>query len=103
MSLPVRTTPEADAQIREIDSWWRKNRPSAPDLFLHELNESFEFIAGAPRMGRLYRQSPVGQTRRLLLRESRYHIYYVATADEVSVLALWHANRGVGPPLRASS
>ena len=33
MSLPVRTTPEADAQIREIDSWWRRNRLASPNLF----------------------------------------------------------------------
>lgn len=30
MSLPVRTTPEADSQIRVIDDWWRKNRTASP-------------------------------------------------------------------------
>ena len=100
MILPVRTTPEADAQIREIDSWWRKNRPRAPDLFLNELSDSFDLIAGAPQIGRLYRQSPVLRVRRLLLRETRYHIYYMTTADDVRILAVWHARRGVGPPLR---
>jgi len=35
--LPVRTTPEADAQIREIDRWWRRNRPASPNLFADEL------------------------------------------------------------------
>lgn len=102
MSLPVRTTPEADAQIRQIDNWWRKNRLAAPDLFLDELNESFELIAGAPQIGRLYRPSPVRHVRRLLLKRTRYHLYYVTMPDEVRVLAVWHAQRGVGPPLRAS-
>ena len=100
MTLPVRITPKAEAQILEIDSWWRENRKAAPDLFLSELSESFELIAGAPQIGRLYRASPVRQVRRLLLRETRYHVYYVIVADEVRVLALWHARRGVGPPLR---
>jgi plasmid stabilization system protein ParE len=100
VSLPLRTTPEADAQIREIDAWWRKNRPAAPGLFLNELNESFELIAGAPQIGRLYRQSPVRHTRRLLLGRTRYHVYYVALVAEVWVLTVWHAQRGVGPPLR---
>jgi hypothetical protein len=27
VTLAVRTTPEAEAQIREIGSWWRGNRP----------------------------------------------------------------------------
>ena len=101
MNLPVRTTPEADAQIREIDDWWRSNRRSSVDLFLDELSASFDVIGGAPRIGRLYRQSPVAGARRLLLKQTRYHVYYVPLAAEVRVLAVWHAQRGVGPPLRA--
>jgi plasmid stabilization system protein ParE len=101
VTLPVRTTPTADAQIGAIDDWWRRNRPTAPDLFLTELATSFDMLGHAPHLGRLYRQSPMGGTRRILLRATRYHVYYVATADDVRVLAVWHARRGVGPPLRA--
>lgn len=100
MNQLVRVTPEAETQIREIDSWWRENRLAVPDLFLGELNESFQLIAGAPQIGRLYRKSPVRNARRLLLKQTRYHVYYVSMPDEVRVLAVWHAQRGVGPPLR---
>lgn len=100
MNLPVRTTPEADAQIRVIDDWWRTNRAAAPDLFLAELAASFDMISHAPHIGRLYRQSPIAGARRILLKGSRYHVYYVARSEEVRVLAVWHARRGVGPPLR---
>ncbi len=100
MSLFVRTTPEADAQIRNIDEWWRNNRPAAPDLFLNELAASFDLIGHAPHIGRLYRRSDVPGTRRVLLAQSRYHVYYVPQLDVVKVLAIWHARRGVGPPLR---
>jgi plasmid stabilization system protein ParE len=58
-------------------------------------------IGHAPHVGRLYRQSPIAGARRLLLEGTRYHVYYVARADEVRVLAVWNARRGVGPPLRA--
>jgi hypothetical protein len=44
VNLPVRTTLAADAQIREIDDWWRKNRSAAPDLFLQELTAAFDII-----------------------------------------------------------
>jgi hypothetical protein len=47
VSLPVRTSPEADAEIREIDGWWRANRPSSPNLFVEELTVSFELIGNA--------------------------------------------------------
>ena len=100
MSLPVRTTPESDAQISAIDEWWRRNRLAAPDLFFDELATSFEVIGHTPLIGRVYRQSPVPGTRRILLKGSRYHVYYVAGVVEVIVLAVWHAQRGVGPPLR---
>lgn len=101
MNLQVRVTPEAETQIREIDGWWRENRSAAPDLFLSELTESFDIIAGAPQIGRLYRKSPLRNARRLLLKQTRYHVYYVTMPGEVRVLAVWHAQRGVGPPLRA--
>ena len=100
MSLPVNTTPEADAQIRKIDDWWRTNRRSSPDLFLQELTAAFDLIGDAPQLGRLYRQSPVPGTRRVLLKGTRYHVYFVPRPDELRVLAVWHAQRGIGPPLR---
>ena len=102
MSLPVQTTSDVDAQISAIDGWWRQHRLAAPNLFLDELAASFDVIGHAPQIGRLYRQSPVAGTRRLLLKGCRYHVYYVPLAAEIRVLAVWHAQRGVGPPLRAS-
>jgi len=101
VSLPVRTTPEADAQIRAIDEWWRLNRSASPNLSTEELAASFEIIGHAPNIGRLYRHSPVPGARRVLLQGTRYLVYYVLHADYVRVLAVWHAQRGVGPPLRA--
>jgi len=103
VTLAVRTTPEAEAQISEIDSWWRTNRPASPDLFLDELEVGFEILGHVPLVGRLYRRSPVKGTRRFLLRQTRYHVYYVAEASQVRVLAVWHARRGLGPPLRMQS
>lgn len=50
MSLLVRVTPEAETQIREIDSWWRENRLAVPDLFLSDLpNHSTLFRCTADR------------------------------------------------------
>jgi plasmid stabilization system protein ParE len=102
VSLRVRTTPEADAQIRAIDEWWGQNRSASPNLFAEELTASFDIIGHAPNIGRLYRHSPVPGARRVLLQGTRYHVYYVTHADDVRVLAVWHAQRGLGPPLRVS-
>ena len=48
MSLPVRTTPESDEQIRRIDDWWRSNRPEAPDVFLSELGATQRYMHLSP-------------------------------------------------------
>jgi plasmid stabilization system protein ParE len=93
VSLPVTTTPEVDAQIRTIDDWWRENRSASPDLFLDELSGAFDVLARAPLIGRLYRRSPVAGTRRVLLRATRYHVYYVPDDDEVRIIAVWHGSR----------
>jgi plasmid stabilization system protein ParE len=75
---------------------------AAPNLFLEELEAAFALIGSAPNIGHPYRRSPVGGTRRVLLMRSRYHVYYVPLHDEVVVVAVWHATRGQGPPLRVS-
>ena len=100
MSLPVTSTPEADAQIRTIDDWWRENRRASPNLFFDELSRAFDIIARAPNIGRLYRGSPVVGTRRIFMRGTRHHVYYVPSEHEVRIIAVWHGERGVGPPLR---
>ena len=100
MSLPVITTPEADAQIRAIGDWWRSNRPAAPDLFSEELAHCFVVLAQAPMIGKPYRQhAGVAGLRRALLRATRYHVYYVPRSDAVAVLAVWHSRRGQPPSL----
>lgn len=103
MSVLVRITPEAEGQIQVIHDWWTASRSAAPGLFLTELTDALDIIADAPAIGRLYRQAPLPQVRRLLLKATRYHIYYAPLGNDVVVLAVWHAKRGAGPPLRTSS
>jgi plasmid stabilization system protein ParE len=54
MTLPIIVSPEAEAQIQVIESWWRANREAAPDLFSQELAEAFANIRVAPEAGHRY-------------------------------------------------
>jgi len=54
VTFKVVTAPEADHQIRTIDSWWRENRTAAPNLFSEELAAAFDLLEGIPNMGRSY-------------------------------------------------
>ena len=56
-------------------------------------------IAESPAIGQAYLSSPVERVRRVLLPTTRYHVYYRAESDRITVLGVWHASRGGGPPL----
>lgn len=100
MKKSIATTPLADLQILEIDAWWRENRDKAPDLFEEELALAFRILESAPGAGRKY-PHPSGRVRRLLLRSTRNHVYYVERDDCVLVVAVWGAVKGAGPDLTA--
>jgi plasmid stabilization system protein ParE len=101
VTFKVVTTPEADEQIRTIDSWWRENRPAAPDLFTEELAAGFDVLEAIPNAGRSYEHPTVKNVRRILLRSTRYHVYYLVLGDAVAVLSVWSALRGSGPELKS--
>jgi plasmid stabilization system protein ParE len=100
MTVGIFTTPESDAQILTIDRWWRRERPAAPNLFAEELAAAFELLASVPKAGRRYRHPRIPGIRRILLRSTRYHVYYKHHEDTVIVLVVWSGVRGSGPALK---
>lgn len=99
MPIAVVTSAEADENIRKIDRWWREHRRAAPDLFANELAEAFALLGDTPEIGHRYPRAGVPGLRRLLLRATRYHIYYALEGSVVAVLSVWSAVRGRGPRL----
>ena len=77
-------------------------RPSAEDLFDRELSDTLSLIGEVPDIGHRYRRARIPGLRRMLLKRSRYHVYYVHDEKQqaVVVLAVWSAVRGRGPSLR---
>ena len=100
MTVRIVVAPEAEEQVRTIDAWWRKERLASPDLFCEELSAAFALLGGAPQAGRRYPHPIVPEIRRILLRSSRYHVYYKVHEDDVIILAVWSAVRGTGPELK---
>lgn len=99
MSLPVVIPPRVELAILEVDLWWRSNREKAPDLFAEELAGAIDLVSSSPSVGKLQTHATLTNLRRVLLRSTRYHVYYVATDAEVVVVAVWNAVRGHGPDL----
>ena len=98
----VVVTARAEEQVRTIRAWWAAERAGAPGVFTEELAASFERIATLPRSGSPYPVPTPAGVRRVLLRRSRYHVYYTIDdpARRVVVRAVWHTSRGSGPELR---
>lgn len=101
MSFRVQVTAEARRQLLEIDEWWTANRPEAPDLVVREFSRALALLAMTPTAGKVYVAPTSTEFRRLLLRRSRFHVYYVvdAAARVVLIAAVWNSSRGHGPAL----
>ena len=65
MTVRAVATPEAEEQIRTIDTWWRKERPAAPGLFSEELAAAIALLNNAPVAGRRYRHGTVPEVFRV--------------------------------------
>ena len=94
----VELSEEAHAQVTEIDTWWRENRDAAPDLFTTELGNALTMLERAPSLGTPY-EAGTRRVRRLLLRRTQYHVYFVEEADRLFVIAVWSVFRGRAPKL----
>lgn len=99
MALRVKVSARAAKQVQKAAEWWAANRPSAPGAIAVDFGESVALLAEQPGIGAEYQGSHTPGVRRLYLSRVRYFVYYKATADELRVLAFWHASRGHQPLL----
>lgn len=101
MTLHVWPTEDAEAHIRELGAWWRANRPAARDVFKSALARVCDLLADSPNLGEPY-EAGIAGLRRVRLRRTPYHVYYVPRLDhgDVVLIAGWSAQRGAGPALR---
>lgn len=101
MSAPLRVVIQRRAVVEAeaVDAWWRVHRSDVSDLFASELDTMLAAIAAMPTLGAAAAGVRAEGVRRVLLRKTRYHVYYRVRDDVVEVLAVWHTSRGVGPGL----
>jgi plasmid stabilization system protein ParE len=98
--VKLELAPRAVREAERCAGWWREHRSAAPTLFEAELRAALDQIRSVPRVGGVYETVAGLEYRRLLLPETRYHVYYrVVGPEHVRVLAVWSAVRGRGPRL----
>ena len=101
MTFRVQLTSEARAHLLAIDEWWTANRPEAPDLVAREFSRAVSLLATTPSAGKTYPAATSASFRRLLLRRTEYHVYYLIdeSARVVLITAIWSGVRGRRPPV----
>ncbi len=98
--MKLEIAPRAVSEAERCARWWRENRPAARLLFDEELRDALDRIRAAPLSGSAYEATPGREHRRVLMPETRHHVYYRVTGiDRVRVVAIWSAVRGRGPAL----
>jgi plasmid stabilization system protein ParE len=91
----------AAGHIRAAETWWRINRPKAPNAIREDLEGASSLIAAQPEVGARAQNVVLPGVRRLHLARIRYDLYYrlVDAPRRLEILAFWHASRGSSPPI----
>ena len=77
-------TAEARAQSRRAVAWWRENRSASEGLLQRELREAIALAGRSPNVGARYPSQALPNVRRLTLRKTRFHVYYLARGDQIT-------------------
>jgi plasmid stabilization system protein ParE len=99
--MKVRFTPEAEEQADEIDTWWRRHRRDARDLFANELASMKALLVSMPKFGSVYTILDGQPVRKVLMPKTKHHLYYTANSGDgiIIVHAVWGAPKEGGPRL----
>ena len=99
MTLRLRITLRAAAQIEKADLWWLENRPSAPEALREDLRAAFALLVIQPGVGTKVTNTRAEGVRRLHLGRVRYYVFYRVVKGDLVVLSVWHSSRGAAPAL----
>ena len=98
--LPVEISQLAAQHIREIETWWRLNRPAAPNAVREELQRVLR-LSGTRFIGRRTTDVELENVRCIHISRIWHFLYYRVHDDpeRIELLALWSDSRGEGPPI----
>ena len=91
MTLPVRLSVEAVAELDDAATWYDEKRVGLGGEFMDAVEEAVEAIVRWPRSGSLVDGVPADlQVRRLPVMRFPYHLAYAVDDDQVRILAIAH-------------
>lgn len=99
MTLVVEFTELALEDVEVADTWWRRNRPGAPDAIAEEIARVVALLAAHPQAGTAVTGTRGQDTRKLVLVRIGYHVYYRVTPTRIDILRFWHGGHRARPRL----
>lgn len=87
MTLQVKISVRAAAEIRRANDWWNANRSSAPGAIGKDFGEAVALLAEQPGIGARYQGTRTPHFRRLYLGRVGYFVYYRVASESLHVLA----------------
>jgi len=96
LTLPVRISEEADAEMAEAARWYETHRAGLGLDFLAAVDSAVAGISEAPRMASLVPGVSDQTIRRRPVRRFPYHVVYMELSDRLQILAIAHDRRRPG-------
>ena len=96
MTLPVRISEEADAELAEAARWYETHRVGLGAEFLEAVDAAVARIAETPGMGSLVPGVRDDAIHRRPVRRFPYHVVYLELPDRLQILAVAHDRRRPG-------
>ena len=99
--LPVEISRLAAQHIRELETWWRRNRKAAPNAVREELQRILGVLRITPYSGHRATDVELQDVRRIHITRIWHFLYYRihGNPERIELLALWSDSRGEGPPI----
>jgi hypothetical protein len=80
-----------EEQLHEIAAWWSEHREASPWLVLDEFDRCVSLLESTPDAGARFHRSRVPGLRRLVMRRTKHHLYYLHDERNavVYIIAVW--------------
>jgi plasmid stabilization system protein ParE len=96
LTLSVRISQEADAEMAEAARWYQRQRTGLGTEFLDAIDTTVSHIAETPRLGSLVPGVSDQAIRRRAVQRFPYHVVYIELSDQLQILAVAHDRRRPG-------